>query len=174
MTAVAEKLTFLEFQSKYGQGDRSYEYWYGEAVPKGMPTWIHGLLQGIIMGLLTESGYKAGSEVELRIDPDAHPKPDVIATRDEVEDPYPTKAVDVVLEILSEDDPMAYVLKKCEAYQSWGFEYVYVVNPESRQVFRWTGQGLQISDELASIPTARIWERLDQAMRKKALDDANS
>ena len=87
MAAVAGKLTLLEFQSQYEHADRSYEYWYGEAVPKGMPTWIHGLLQVIISQLLTEAGYLAGSEVELRIVPDAHPKPDVIGTRDEVEEP---------------------------------------------------------------------------------------
>jgi len=100
MPAVAEKLTFPEFESKYEGSERSYEYWYGAAFPKGIPTWIHGLLEGIIMQLLGEAGYLAGAEVELRIVPDAHPKPDVIATTGEIEDPYPTKAVDVVVEIL--------------------------------------------------------------------------
>jgi Uma2 family endonuclease len=112
MAAVADKLTFAEFQSKYAHGDRSYEYWYGEAVPKAMPTWVHGLLQGILAQLLNEAGYSAGTEVELRIDADACPKPDVIATSQEVEEPYPTKAVDVVVEILSKDDPMPYLLEK--------------------------------------------------------------
>jgi Uma2 family endonuclease len=60
MPAPAEKLTFPEFRSKYERSERSYEYWYGEAVPKGMPTWMHGLLQGIIMQLLSEAGYLAG------------------------------------------------------------------------------------------------------------------
>ncbi|HEX4167935.1 MAG TPA: Uma2 family endonuclease [Bryobacteraceae bacterium] len=167
MAAVAEKLTFSEFQSKYKRDERSYEYWYGEAVPKAMPTWIHGLLQVIIAGLLNEAGYEAGSEVELRIVPGAHPKPDVIATRDAVEETYPTKAVEVVVEILSEDDPALYVLEKCQAYQTWGFAYIYVVNPESRQVLRWTSAGLEISNELTSIPVTQIWERLDHALRKK-------
>jgi Uma2 family endonuclease len=167
MPAVAEKLTFPDFQSKYERSERSYEYWYGEAVPKGMPTWIHGLLQGIIMQLLSEAGYLAGAEVELRIVPDAHPKPDVIATKGEVEDPYPTKAVDVVVEILSSDDPMPYVLEKCEAYRTWGFEYIYVLNPESRHLFRWIGTALEISDMLVSIPATRIWQGLDEAMRRR-------
>jgi len=167
MAALAEKLTFLEFQSKYEHGDRSYEYWHGEAIPKGMPTWIHGLLQRIVMALLTEAGYIAGSEVELRIVPDAHPKPDVIGTSGEVEEPYPTKAVDVVVEILSKDDTMPYVLDKCQAYQTWGFEYIYVVNPESRQLFRWIGTALEVSDNLTSIPATRIWEQLDEAMRRR-------
>ena len=167
MGAVAEKLTFLEFQSKYEHGDRSYEYWHGEAIPKGMPTWVHGLLQRIVMELLTQAGYIAGSEVELRIAPDAHPKPDVIATTGEVEGPYPTKAVEVVVEILSDDDPMTYVLEKCQNYQTWGFEYIYVVNPASRQVFRWIGTALEISNDLTSIPAAMIWEQLDEALRRR-------
>ncbi|MBV8809085.1 MAG: Uma2 family endonuclease [Acidobacteriaceae bacterium] len=166
MAAVAERLTFLEFQSKYERSERSYEYWYGEAIPKGMPTWIHGLLQSIIAQALTEAGYIAGAEVELRIIPDAHPKPDVIGTKGEIDEPYPTKAVDVVVEILSNDDPMPYVLEKCQAYNSWGFEYIYIVNPESRQLFRWTGSGLQISNELISIPGERIWRQLENALQR--------
>lgn len=167
MAAVAEKLTFAEFQLKYDHGDRSYEYWRGEAVPKAMPTWIHGLLQIILARLLNEAGYSAGSEVELRIEPDAHPKPDVIATAHEVEEPYPTKAVDVVIEILSKDDPMPYLLEKCQAYGSWGFEYIYVVNPESKQLFRWTGSGLQITDSLVAIPAERIWQELEKSLRRR-------
>ncbi len=105
MAAIAEKLTFAEFQLKYEHGDRSYEYWRGEAMLKGASTLVHGLLQAIVGRLLSEAGYSAGSNVELRIVPDAHPIPDLIATRGTVEGPYPTKAVDVVVEILSEDDP---------------------------------------------------------------------
>jgi Uma2 family endonuclease len=166
MAAVAEKLTFAEFQLKYSHGDRSYEYWYGEAVPKARPTWIHGLLQAILAQLLNEAGYSAGSEVELRIDPDACPKPDVIATSREVEEPYPTGAVDIVIEILSKDDPMPYLLEKCQAYGSWGFEYIYVVNPESKQLFRWTGSGLQITGSLVAIPAERIWQELEKSLHR--------
>jgi Uma2 family endonuclease len=166
MVAVAEKLTLSEFQARYETGDRSYEYWHGRAMPKGMPTWIHGILQRIVMELLTEAGYTAGSEVELRIVPDARPKPDVIATKESVEDPYPTAAVDVVVEILSPDDAMAYVIEKCRAYQDWGFPGIYVVDPESRLVFRWTGSALEISELLTSLPSATIWERLEKALRR--------
>jgi len=164
MVAVAEKLTFSEFQAKYEKCDCSYEYWHGRAIPKGMPTWIHGILQAIILQLLTEAGYIAGSEVELRITADAHPKPDVIATRGKVEIPYPTSAVDVVVEILSPDDAMAYVIEKCRSYESWGFPGIYVVDPENRLVFCWTGQALEISKMLTSIRSEKIWERLDRVL----------
>lgn len=165
VAAIPDKITFLEFQSKYEYGDRSYEYWHGEAISRGMPTWIHGLLQRIVMELLTEAGYVAASEVELRIVPDAHPKPDVIATSGEVGELYPSKAVDVIVEILSDEDPMSYVLEKCKAYHRWGFKYIYVVNPKGRQVFRWTATALELSSELTSIPANRIWEKLDKAVR---------
>jgi Uma2 family endonuclease len=163
MPAVAENMSFSEFQAKYEKGDRSYEYWHGKALPKGTPTWIHGILQRIVMELFTEAGYGAGS-VELRIVPDARPKPDVIATKGKVEDAYPTKAVDVVVEILSPDDAMAYVIEKCRAYESWGFPGIYVVDYGSRLVFRWTGSALEISDFLTSISAAEVWARLDQAL----------
>jgi Uma2 family endonuclease len=166
MVAVAENLTLAEFESKYERGDRSYEYWHGRAIPKGMPTWIHGILQRIVMELLTEAGYIAGSEVELRIVPDAHPKPDVIATKGEVEEPYPTKAVDVVVEILSPDDSMGFMLEKSQTYQAWGFGSIYVVDPESRLLFSWTGSALEVSDRLTSVPAAQIWERLDLARKR--------
>ena len=167
MVAVAENLTLSEFRSKYEKGDRSYEFWHGRAIPKGMPTWLHGILQVIISDLLTEAGYIAGSEVELRIASDARPKPDVIGTKGSVEDPYPTEAVDVVVEILSPDDSMAYVIEKCRAYQVWGFPGIYVVDPENRLVFRWTGNALEISDSLTSIPTANLWERLDLTLKRQ-------
>lgn len=168
MATVAQKLSFLEFQAKYERDDDTcYEYWHGDAIKRGMATWIHGALQVIIAELLRQAGYIAGSEIELRIIPDAHPKPDVIATSGDMEEPYPTKAVDVVVEILSENDAMAYVLEKCQAYQDWGFQYIYVVNAGRRQLLRWTGAALEISNELTSIPAARIWERLDEAKRER-------
>lgn len=167
MAAIAEKLTLPEFQAQYQRGEREFEYWRGQAIPKGMPTWIHGLLQGIIIELLKQAGYAAGAEVELRIAPDARPKPDVIGTSGDIEEPYPTKAVDVVVEVLSEDDAMTYVLEKCQAFQDWGFEYVYVVNPQTRQLFRWTGTALEVSNALTSVPATRIWEQLDAAVRRR-------
>jgi Uma2 family endonuclease len=170
MPAVSETLTFLEFQAQYQHRETSYEYWYGEAKPKGRPTWIHGLLQRIVMELLGEAGYVAASDVELRIVAEAHPKPDVIATSSAVDNPYPTKAVDVVVEILSADDPMPHLLEKCQAYQVWGFKFVYVVNPESRQLFRWTVSALELSEQLTSIPAGRIWHDLDEAMHLKKRD----
>ena len=165
MATVTAKLTIAEFEKQYGREKPYYEFWHGEAVQKSMPTWIHGLLQKILMDLLGEAGYKAGSEVKLKIDPDFHLIPDVIATREQVELPYPTKAVEIVTEILSEDDPMGRVLTKCRAYQGWGFEQIYVIDPQTRIVFRWSDQRLEEVNALASVAVDRIWSALDEELR---------
>ncbi len=73
MLSASEKLTVAEFEKHYGLEKLNYEFWDGAAVQKSVPTWVHGLLQRIIMGLLSSAGYKAGSEVKLKIDPDFHP-----------------------------------------------------------------------------------------------------
>ena len=146
---------------------RSDEYWYGQTVPVGTGTWIHGISQIVIGELLTEAGHIAGFSVELRIIADARPKPDVIATKGAVEQPYPTKAVDVVVEILSPDESMAFMIEKCRAYQAWGFREIYVVDPGNRFVFRWTGGAFEATNSLASVDASRIWQRLDLALGRK-------
>jgi Uma2 family endonuclease len=165
MVAVADRLSLAEFQLKYSNSDTAYEYWYGAAIPKAMPTWIHAFLQGLIVHFLIEAGYKAGPEVDLRIDPNAISRPDIIATRGKLEHPYPTRAVELVVEILSSGDSMSYVLEKCMAYQRWGFELVYIVDPDNRKVYRWTGQALETTADLTSVPVDKIWTALHDALQ---------
>ena len=101
---------------------------------KATPTWIHGLLQRILMDMLSRAGFKSASEVRLKIDPEIQLIPDVIATRGRIETAYPVTALDVVIEILSESDSMSRTLSKCRTYL------------EERVVFR------------------GIWELLDQQL----------
>lgn len=161
MATSAAKLTFAQFEQQFAHQERVYEFWYGDAIPKCMPTWLHGLLQGIILQLLKEAGYHAASEVELRIDPDAHPRPDLIASKRKPHGAYPTQASDVVVEIVSEDDSFSHLKDKCRKYQAWGFAHVYVVDPSDRSVAEWKGALLETAS-LAGIPVARIWQELDQ------------
>lgn len=163
MTA-ADKVTVAQFERQYGCQKPHFEFWHGEVIQKAAPTWLHGLLQRILMELLSEAGYKTGSEVKLKIDPQFQPVPDIISTRGRIELPYPTTALEIVVEILSEDDAMSRVLQKCRAYQSWGFQDIYIVDAEARVLFRWAGQRLEELDTLASTPVGRIWSRLDEQL----------
>lgn len=164
MAAIADKMSFAEFQLAHERNDQRFEYWNGRAVQKGMPTWIHGLIQAILSWLLAEAGYKAASEVELRIAPEYHPKPDVIATKGKVEQPYPTSSLEVVIEILSEDDKMEFLVEKCQKYSAWGFQHIYVIDSAAKLVFQWKPNGLEIVQDIASIPTARLWAAVDEKL----------
>ncbi len=162
MATATQKLTLKEFEEQYGRSERTYEFWYGEAVPKGMPTWVHGLLQQIIMSLLLETGFvAAASEVELRIEVGAHPKPDVVASRTKPSGRYPTSGLDVVVEILSEDDSYAQVQRNCRKYQEWGFGRIYLVDPSDRSVIEWRDGAQNPVASMAGIPVERIWQKLD-------------
>jgi Uma2 family endonuclease len=114
------------------------------------------------MELLRQAGYKAGSEVELSISSDFRPIPDVIATTGHIERPYPTKPVEIVVEILSDDDPMSRILTKCRIYQEWGFREIYVVDPTARLVFRWSEHRLEEVEVIAGQPASLIWTALDK------------
>ncbi|MBV8896571.1 MAG: Uma2 family endonuclease [Acidobacteriaceae bacterium] len=164
MATAAAKLTVAEFESQYGQEKPYYEYWYGEAIPKSMPNTVHGLLQIIVAALLRQNGYRAGSEVKLKIDPSFHPVPDLIADRTAIGAPYPTKALEIVVEILSEDDPHSRVMTKLHAYESWGFQHIYLVDPATRTLSRWHDHRLEEVNDLAAIPAERIWSALDQEL----------
>lgn len=164
-TIATNRLSVEDFARIYA-GEKTHEYWYGEAIPKGMPTWIHGLLQRIVLQLLVEVGWRgAAAEVELRIDPEARPRPDVIAVQNPLPGPYPTEGVDIVVEIISEDDTVQRLREKCTKYQEWNCKRIYTVDPSDRSVSEWRdGSFLKVSG-LAGIPAERIWSELDAALR---------
>jgi Uma2 family endonuclease len=161
MATATSSLTFEQFHEQFGRKDRAYEFWYGEAIPKGTPTWVHGLLQKIIMNLLVQAGFIAASEVELRIIPEAHPRPDVVATKSKPTEKYPTRGLEVVVEILSEDDSYSHLKDKCRKYQEWGFCQIYIVDPSDRSVAQWMDETFIPVSEFAGIEANRIWRELD-------------
>jgi Uma2 family endonuclease len=171
MAAAADRLTLADFERQYGDLKPYHEYWFGEAVPKAMPTWLHGLLQLVIGALLKEAGYKAGSEIKLRISPDFEPVPDVIATLGPIELPYPTKPIDVVVELLSPEDSFRRVVRKCRMYADWGIPVIAVLDPEGREGWAWDrdAQALQPTAAIVlnngnRIAISRIFEELDASM----------
>jgi len=146
VAAITQPLTLEEFERRYAGSDRPYEYWHGEIIEKAVPTWLHSVLQALITDLLREAGYKAGPEVDLRLDRDFAPRPDVMAGRQSIETRYPTEPgqVEIVVEILSPDDPMTRVLAKCEEYVRIGIQQVYVADPESETGWMWNRERRQL------------------------------
>jgi Uma2 family endonuclease len=77
VATASKQLTLEEFRAQFEGRKPHFEYWFGEPVQKSMPTWLHSVLQGVLVEFLKRAGYKSGSELELRIDPDWQPVPDV-------------------------------------------------------------------------------------------------
>ena len=166
MATVTQPLTLEEFRSRYREQKPYFEYWFGEPIQKTMPTWLHSVLQRIIGEALRRAGYKSGSEVELRIDPQWQPVPDVIATLKPIRD-YPTEPIEVVVEILSPDDKIVYVIKKCHHYERIGIQRIFVLDPIDKLAWLWTAGSLEAVTQLllpngASVNMNGIWRQLDE------------
>jgi Uma2 family endonuclease len=160
---LAEHLSVAEFDRLYGS-ERGWEYWFGEARQKPVPTYLHGLLSLLLGELLRRAGYLVSGESDLRITSDWRPRPDVYGVLHAIEGDYATEPVDVVFEVMSEgDDP----LPKCEQYTRVGIPQVFVLDPKTKTIKEWNRtQLLTVADvRLANgvtITGRTIWSELDR------------
>ena len=149
MPAATTLLTIEQYREQYA-GETGWEYWFGEAVRKPVPTWLHGVLQLLLGQLLREAGYYSASELDLRIDPNWEPRPDVAGALT-LEQPYPTKPIDVAIEILS-DDKMGPLFAKCRHYVRIGIPQIFVFDPVARDAWEWSRE----TDSIERIQSMRL------------------
>jgi Uma2 family endonuclease len=168
---VPNLLTLEAFDRLYGDQKPYYEYWDGQALQKPTPTFLHSLLQFILMQLFWEHGLAAGAEVRIKLSPDKQPLPDVICD-ERLEHPYPTKPFAIAVEILSPEDSMQRMLRKCRFYAEQGIRYIYVFDPEDRSAQRWnvSTAALESITEIElpnrpAIPMHVIWRALDEKLK---------
>jgi Uma2 family endonuclease len=164
MATVLQPLSLEEFRTRYRDEKPYFEYWFGEAIQKTRPTWLHSVLQRIVGEALLRAGYKSGSEVELRIDPEWEPVPDVIGTLKPIKD-YPTEPVEIVVEILSPDDKLMRVIQKCHHYERIGTERIFVMDPVDKLAWQWKSDSLEAITQLLlpnGVAIDEIWRQLDE------------
>lgn len=137
MSVAAQKLTRDAFRELYAQRKPYYELLDGAAVQKSLPTRLHSILQFVLSVMLKELGFKSRPELTLAIDETWEPTPDVCGVLGPEEDPYPTHAVAVAIEVLSPDDRFTRVIQKCRQYAAWGIQDILVYDPVSRDVWYW-------------------------------------
>jgi len=137
VTAVLERLTLEQFREKYADEKPYWEFWGGEAIQKPLPTRLHAKLQLLIANMLQELGYSSYTELTLRIDPGWEPTPDVVASLSPLREDYPTKPVDVVVEILSPEDRFVKVIGKCQRYASVDIPEILVLDPVEQCAWAW-------------------------------------
>jgi len=137
MSIAAEKLNREAFRERYAQRKPYYELLDGAAVQKPLPTRLHSILQFVLAIMLKELGFKSRPELTLAIDDTWEPTPDVCGILGPEEDPYPTHAIAVAIEVLSPDDRFTRVLQKCRKYAEWGIHDILVYDPTEREVWYW-------------------------------------
>jgi Uma2 family endonuclease len=162
MASPAQFLSLQQFEQTYGDEKPYYEYWFGEAIQKPMPTSLHGTAQLVLGMLLFSRGWKAASEVKLKLSPFANP--------------IPTKPLALCIEILSPSDEPRNLFQKCAHYLDWGVETAWIIDPENRKAYlmtRSTPQPAQlfVSDSLTAesgpeskivIPLRELFEQIDK------------
>ena len=162
-----QKLTLAEFHSRYNGTKPYYEYWAGEAVQKSMPTWLHALIQKILLQLLDSIGYESAAEVTLKLDPAYEPIPDVIAVEGVIAHPYPTTPFDLAIEILSPEDSFSRTLRKCRLYAQWGIRRILVIDPAVRLIRSFEDGVPKETDFVArrgelAISAQTLWDEVDR------------
>jgi len=135
-------LSIQEFHRLYDGAKPAYEYWFGGAVQKSMPTILHGIVQFVIAMLLERAGWNTSLEVRLKVVPDAEPVPDVIAVQGKFKGSYPTAAPELCVEILSPGDTLPRALEKAKQYISWGSQAVWIIDPEKRTAWTLLREGM--------------------------------
>ena len=78
------------------------------------------------------------------------------------------KPPDVVIEVLSPDDKMHDVFRKCRQYVRIGIPAVFVLDPESKDAWVWSRHTDNLERTSAldlpngrTIPTHLVWEEMD-------------
>jgi Uma2 family endonuclease len=168
-------LISLEHYHERYSGQRGYEYWFGEVVRKPVPTWLHSILQVLLGEIFTRAGYIAGSELDLRIDSEWEPRPDVAATLQPITEPYPTKPIELVAEVLSPDDALTKVRDKCSLYSRIGIAQIFVFDPEREQAWEWNqqrGDLERLSDRMtlqngSDLILSELWSELERRVSRR-------
>ena len=175
MGIAAEKLTRYAFREMYAQSKPYYELLDGVAVQKSLPTRLHSILQFVLSILLKELGFKSRPELTLAINETWEPTPDVCGILGPEEDPYPTHAIAVAIEVLSPDDRFTRVVQKCRKYAEWGVLDVLVYDPVGREVWYWDTATAGLSESrktyrFHSLPVEifhdEVFRRLDDELRQ--------
>lgn len=127
------------------------EYEDGVLRHKAMPTYKHSMIQFMIASLIMRyrSDWVAGPEQTVQIREGKFLVPDVVAQfRANLQDPYPTNAVPLCVEVLSPDDQFSSTLAKCEEYHRWGVPVAWIVDPAERRA--WTFRPNQRPHEVSA------------------------
>jgi len=167
--AATHHLSIAEYEKLYDK-EAGWEYWFGEARRKPVPTQLHGLLQILLADLLRLAGYISITESDLRIVDDWRPRPDVYGVLGKLEGLYATRPVDVVFEVSSDGDD---ILTKCKHYTEILIPAIFVFDPDAQTITSWDGTKLVPVTDVqlgngVTITGATIWREFAKRLQPPA------
>ena len=109
------------------------EYIDGVVRPKPMPTYKHAKMESRLLRLIDRfEGFEAVPELTVKLRERKYLVPDVAVQRsEELQEPYPEKAIYLCVEILSPEDRPLRVNRKVREILDFGVPYVWVIDPET-------------------------------------------
>ena len=149
---MATKALITSEQYLAARFEREPELVYGELMERPLPTFPHGDTQlelgSRLRALASAHGLFSGVEVRVRMADDLYLIPDIAVWAG----PDPPQAIPVdppllVVEIVSRDDRLHDMFRKLAAYQAWGVETIWLVEPELK-TFCVYDEGLRIVRKL--------------------------
>jgi len=122
------------------------EFRDGEIVERGMPTYLHGMLQVVLAALFLpyrrSHDLWPSTEARHRIRPGLIRIPDVAVHQGKPSMPHPDYPPYVAIEVLSPDDRMTEVALKMREYRNFGIAHAWVVDPELQALYVFDSDGL--------------------------------
>jgi Uma2 family endonuclease len=123
------------------------EFVHGEIVERALPDNTHSLIQFLILmaigRLIRAHPLFPRPELRLRLASDVYRIPDIsVFAGDAPKQSVPSAPPLLVIEILSKDDRHHNLMEKLEEYRAWGVPNIWVVDPLSKRLSRYTESGL--------------------------------
>jgi Uma2 family endonuclease len=128
------------------------EYIDGVILERNVGEYDHGRLQTAIVSYLytrrKELGITAVTEQRVQVSPTRFRVPDVCVTIGTPTEQIFTKPPFICIEILSPDDRLSAMQERVTDYLTMGVPYVWVLDPKTRNAYRWTSNGMHQIQEL--------------------------
>jgi Uma2 family endonuclease len=122
------------------------EYRDGELVDRGMPTYLHGMIQAVLASLFLpyrkSNDLWPSTEARHRVRSGLVRIPDVAVQRGKPTMSHPDHPPYVAIEVLSPDDRMGDVTSKLREYRDFGVPHAWVVDPVSQALYVYDSDGL--------------------------------
>jgi Uma2 family endonuclease len=119
--------------------DGDHEYVDGEIEERNLGELSHAELQKLLVNLLEKAGLFAIQEVRLKVSDTRYRVPDVQAFRVRPNEEVFTQAPDMIAEVLSPEDRVSRMVRKCADYHYMGVENIYLLDPYRQSIQRFDG-----------------------------------